>query len=530
MCSYRIGIDVGGTHTDAVLLDENYHVVTEVKHPTTEEVSTGIYEALKKVIRGSGVAVEDIHYAMLGTTHCTNAIVERKRLNKVAVIRIGAPATLAIKPMVGVPDDLRAILDQHTYIVKGGHEFDGREIVELDQAEIYKIAYEIKGKVDSVAITSVFSPVSNQHELRVAEILMEVLGDEIPLSLSSEIGSVGLIERENATILNASVVDVARTTANGFTQALKREGVDAKVFFGQNDGTLMSVEYTVKYPILTIACGPTNSLRGASYLTDQSDALVVDVGGTTTDIGVLISKFPRQSSLAVEVGGVRTNFRMPDIVSIGLGGGTIIEVLDDGEIKVGPESVGHRLPEKSLIFGGETLTTTDVAVALGIADLGDREKVSHLDQDLLQRVYAKMVEMLEEAIDKIKTSSEPVPVVLVGGGSILFPNDLKGASEVLKPNHFGVANAMGAAISQVSGQVERIFSMDELGREKTLEQAKDMAREEAIKAGADPSDLTIVDLEDVPLSYVPGNATKIRVKAAGTLLKTRKEEYTGTVK
>ncbi len=141
-----------------------------------------------------------------------------------------------------------------------------------------------------------------------------------------------------------------------------------------------------------------------------------------------------------------------------------------------------------------------------------------------------MVEMLEEAIDKMKTSLEPVPVVLVGGGSILFPNDLKGASEVLKPNHFGVANAMGAAISQVSGQVERIFSMDELGREKTLEQAKDMAREEAIKAGADPSDLTIVDLEDVPLSYVPGNVTKIRVKAAGTLLKTRKEEYTGTVK
>ncbi len=113
----------------------------------------------------------------------------------------------------------------------------------------------------------------------------------------------------------------------------------------------MSIEYTVRYPILTIACGPTNSLRGASYLTDQSDALVVDVGGTTTDIGVLVSKFPRQSSLAVEVGGVRTNFRMPDIVSIGLGGGTIIEVLDDGGIKIGPESVGHRLPEKSLIFG-----------------------------------------------------------------------------------------------------------------------------------------------------------------------------------
>ncbi|UOQ95634.1 hydantoinase/oxoprolinase family protein [Halobacillus shinanisalinarum] len=520
MGSYRIGIDVGGTHTDAMVLDEGYRVISEIKQPTTEDVSTGIYQAMKEVIASSGVPAEKINYAMLGTTHCTNAIVERKRLNRVAVIRIGAPATLAIKPLVGVPDDLKEILDQHTYIVKGGHEFDGREIVELDEEQIYKIAREIKGKVDSVAITSVFSPVSSDHETRVAKILAEILGEELPISLSSEIGSVGLLERENATILNASIVDVARTTANGFIQALQKEGVEAKVFFGQNDGTLMSVEYTVKYPILTIACGPTNSLRGAAYLTNRSDALVIDVGGTTTDIGVLVSSFPRQSSLAVEVGGVRTNFRMPDILSIGLGGGTVVHVLEDGEIKIGPESVGHKLSKEAMIFGGNTLTTTDVAVALGITHLGDPDKVAHLDQDMLQNVYSRMVEMVEEALDKMKTSGDPVPVILVGGGSILFPKDLKGASEVIRPDHFGVANAIGAAISQVSGQVERIFSIDELGRERTLELAKDMAREEAIKAGADPSELTIVDLEDVPLAYLPGNATKIRVKAAGKLMKT----------
>ena len=517
MTNYRIGIDVGGTHTDAVILDEAYNVISEVKTPTTSDVSSGIYQAMQEVVASAAVPVEQINYAMLGTTHCTNAIVERKRLNRVAIIRIGAPATLAIKPLLGVPEDLKEILGKHVYIVRGGHEFDGREIVELDEQHIYDIANEIKGKVDSVAIISVFSPVSDSHETRVAAILDEVLGEDVALSLSNEIGSVGLLERENATILNAAIVDVARSTADGFVQALEKEGIHAKVFFGQNDGTLMSIEYTVKYPILTIACGPTNSLRGASYLTNQSDAIVVDIGGTTTDVGVLISSFPRQSSLAVEIGGVRTNFRMPDITAIGLGGGTIIQLNEDGSFQIGPESVGHKLHEKSLIFGGDTLTTTDIVVALGKAELGNPAHVAHLDKDLLNKVYEKMIAMVEDTIDKMKTSADPVPVILVGGGSILFSTQFNGASEVIKPNNSGVANAIGSAISQVSGQIERVFSMNELGREQTVEAAKEMARQEAIDAGADPDKLVIVDFEEVPLAYLPGDAAKIRAKAAGVL-------------
>ncbi len=515
--NYRIGIDVGGTHTDAVILDQEYKVISETKCPTTEDVSTGIYQAMREVIAKAGIPRDQIVYAMLGTTHCTNAIVERKRLNEIAVIRIGAPATLAVKPLIGVPDDLREKIGKHVYITRGGHEFDGREIVPLDEQDLTRIAREIKGLVDSVAITSVFSPVSKEHELRAAAILREVLGEDVSLSLSHEIGSVGLLERENATILNATVVNVAKTAAEGFINALKEEGIHAKVFFGQNDGTLMSVEYAMRYPILTIACGPTNSIRGAAYLTGFANALVVDVGGTTTDIGVLINSFPRESSLAIEIGGARTNFRMPDLVSMGLGGGTIVRIKDDGTFTIGPDSVGYQLPKKGLVFGGDTLTTTDVVVALGKADLGDRSKVAHLDQALLEQIYARMVEMVEEAIDKMKTSAEPTPVILVGGGSILLPNELKGASEVICPANFGVANAIGAAIAQISGQVERVFSFDELDRDKTIQLAKQIAIDEAIAAGAAPDSIEIVDMEDVPLAYLPGNASRVRVKAAGNL-------------
>lgn len=514
--NYRIGIDVGGTHTDAVLLDAEYRVLAQTKTSTTSDVSSGIYAAMREVIAQSGVPREQITYAMLGTTHCTNAIVERKRLNNIAVIRIGAPATLAIKPLVGVPDDLRAQLGKHVYIVRGGHEFDGRELTTLDERELYRIAAELKGKVDSIAVSSVFSPVSKVHELRAGEILREVLGEEVPVSLSYEIGSVGLLERENATILNAAIVNVAKTTAYGFIDALKAEQVDARVFFGQNDGTLMSIEYAVKYPILTIGCGPTNSIRGASYLSGLANALVVDVGGTTTDIGVLINSFPRESSLAVEIGGARTNFRMPDLISIGLGGGTIVRINDDGSFTVGPDSVGYQLPQKGLAFGGDTLTTTDVVIALGKVQLGDPSLVAHLDRQLLAQVYERIVELAEEAIDKMKTSAEPVPIILVGGGSILLPDQLKGASQIIRPENFGVANAIGAAIAQISGQIDRVFSLDELDRAQTMEAAKRMAIEEAIAAGAEASTVEIVEQEDIPLSYL-GNATRIRVKAAGTL-------------
>jgi len=166
MGTYRIGIDVGGTHTDAVILDENNQVISETKSSTTVDVATGIYNAMHKVIASADVPREEIHYAMLGTTHCTNAIVERKGLNEIAVIRIGAPATLAVKPLTGVQDELREALGNYVYLVRGGHEFDRREIVSLDAAHLYQIANEIKGKVDSVAITSVFSPVSREHEER----------------------------------------------------------------------------------------------------------------------------------------------------------------------------------------------------------------------------------------------------------------------------------------------------------------------------------------------------------------------------
>ena len=378
---------------------------------------------------------------------------------------------------------------------------------------------EMKQKnVRSIAISCVFSTVRNDHELAAAKLCREVMGQDVHISVSSEIGSMGLIERENATILNAALWQVAERFTEGFAKSLRDEGItNADVYLSQNDGTLMTMEHARRYPILTIACGPTNSIRGASYLSQLKDAIVVDVGGTTTDLGVIQNGFPRESSVAVTIGGVRTNFRMPDVISIGLGGGSIVRVREDGSVTVGPDSVGYEITKKALVFGGDVMTATDIAVRLGMVELGDASRAASIPQDVAKKAMDAIRMLVEDSVDAMKVSNADVDLILVGGGSIILPEKISGAATVLKPAHFGCANAIGSAISKVSGTYEKLMSYDELPREQSLEKAKQEAITLAVEAGAVESSVEIIEMEDVPLAYYPGNTNRVKIKAAGDL-------------
>lgn len=514
---YKLGIDVGGTNTDAVLIDENLQVLAEIKRPTSGDIYEGIVSAIRTILDISQIEPGEIRQAMLGTTQCTNAIVERKHLAAVALLRIGAPATLGVPPMVDWEEDIKKTVVASA-IVGGGFEYDGKQLWELDETAIRAFFESVKGKAESVAISSVFSTIRNDHELRAAEICKEVLGEDIHISISSEIGSMGLIERENATILNAALFHVAESFTEGFAKSLEEMGVtNAEIYLSQNDGTLMTMEYARRYPILTIACGPTNSIRGASYLSKLNNALVVDVGGTTTDLGMIQNGFPRESSIAVTIGGVRTNFRMPDVVTIGLGGGSIVRQKEDGTITVGPDSVGYEITKKALIFGGDVMTATDIAVRLGMFELGDMDKVSYISMEFAAQAMAVIKTMTEEAIDAMKISSADIDVILVGGGSIIIPENLSGAASVQKPMFFGTANAIGSAISKVSGTYEKLIDYNQISRETALENAKNEAIDMAVKAGAVRETVEIIDMEDVPLAYYAGNTNRVKIKAAGDL-------------
>lgn len=510
----RIGIDVGGTNTDAVVMDGTT-VIAGVKAATTGDVMTGVVNALKAVLEASKMEASAIDVVMIGTTHFTNAVVQRRDLAKTAAVRLGLPATASLPPMVDWPEDLKIAIGGIGYLAHGGNEFDGRVISPIDEAELLDIAEDIKSKgINTIAITSVFSPVTNDFEKQAGEIFAKALPG-VHITLSSDIGRIGLLERENAAIMNACLRDLSKHVIEAFRKAITETGIRGRFYLTQNDGTLMDAEFAEKFPVLTFASGPTNSMRGAAFLSGVADAIVVDIGGTTSDVGSLHKGFPRQATVAVEVGGVRTNFRMPDVFSIGLGGGS--HVVETGDaIKVGPTSVGYRIVTEALIFGGKTLTTSDVVVASGRYELGDKSKVAHLTPDFIARTQAKIMSMLEDCVERSRLSPDPLPVIVVGGGSILVDGPI-GGLEVIKPNHFAVANAVGAAIAQVSGEVDRVYALAEIGRDQALADAKERATEAAVAAGALRSSIEIVDVEDVPLAYLPGNATRVRVKAVGEL-------------
>ncbi len=164
-------------------------------------------------------------------------------------------------------------------------------------------------------------------------------------------------------------------------------------------------------------------------------------------------------------GGVRTNFRMPDILAIGLGGGSLVT---NGGQTIGPRSVGHNLVTEGLIFGGSTLTTTDIIVAAGKARVGDQSRVADLDEATVATSLETIMDMLNVGIEQMKPSSKPLPVVLVGGGALLVTEKPDAALELHRPEHSGVANAIGAAIAQIGGEAEQLVSYAETPRQEAI--------------------------------------------------------------
>ena len=455
----HIGVDVGGTNTDAVLMD-GVKLVAAVKVPTSPDVTFGIVQSLEELLKHLPHTGK-VDAVMVGTTHFTNALLEQRGLAPTAAIRLSLPATQLLPPLVDWPESLRNAIGGQTHMVRGGHEFDGREISSLDRDELRNTVREMRNQgIRAVAVSGVFSPVNTAHENEAAEII-QAEAPEMRICISHENGRMGLLERENAAVLNACLGEIAARTIQGIGHALRSLGITAPLYMSQNDGTLMDSEFAGRFPVLTISSGPTNSMRGAAYLSGVTDGVVVDVGGTSTDVGALVKGFPREAAVAVRLAGVRTNFRMPDMVSIPLGGGTVVE---RDPLRIGPESVGYRLSEQALVFGGNTLTASDVAVADGRATIGDPEMVGSLAGLFVSGVMSEIQKRAEVAIDRVKLSQGDVPVILVGGGSILLGDSLAGASSVLRPEHAGVANAIGAAIAQVGGQVERVYSLESMGR------------------------------------------------------------------
>ncbi|KAG5974345.1 hypothetical protein E4U55_008229, partial [Claviceps digitariae] len=580
MSFYRVGVDVGGTNTDAAILDvraahqPTRGVLASHKALTTPDITSGIEAAIVAVLQASKVDHSRILSVAIGTTHFINALIEAdaRRLDRVAVVRLCGPFTRQMPPFSGFPAGIHSVLDGGAYYLDGGLEMDGRPIAPLNEPQIRQAARAIVASgVRVVALVGVFSPLD--HDDRYEEKCKAILQDEAPelaVVCSKHIGPTGFLERENATILNAAILRTGHSVKDGFQRAMERLHLTCPLYLCQNDGTLIDADTAADFPIKTFASGPSNSMSGAAFLagldkkyskttalgaetTDEAagnhgfdrasldmppvqggeaeeeekeekkekketvepQILVVDIGGTTTDVCALLpSGFPRQAPGFVEVAGVRTAFSIPEVVSIGLGGGSKVEWAPYA-VSVGPSSVGHQFLAQSRIFGGPTLTATDIVVAEGSVELGDASLVENISPQTRQTARKEINRLLETVIDQMKVSTAPVHVLLVGGGSILAAGDIKGVDKCIQPPHQGAANAVGAAIGKICGEIDTVEILGRKDEKAVIAAACERAIEQAIAKGAEPDDVQIVEVNKMPLQYMSQVTIRIQVRAVG---------------
>ena len=507
----RVGVDVGGTNTDAVVM-EGEKFLGGAKSPTTSDILTGVENAIKSALREANTTSDNVDVLIIGTTHFVNALIQRTKLAPTGLIRMCLPSGSSILPFTDWPKSLINGMKGSYKLIKGGYEMTGNEISQLDHDELISAAKELSDKgCNQIAISSVFATVRDDMEKEALEVLTKAI-PSLSITLSKSIGGMGLLERENAAIINASLKPLAEEVVDSFKLLQKSLNLSCPMFFTRNDGTLIEAKEVIELPVLTFACGPTNSMRGAAFLSGLQDALVVDIGGTTTDVGEVKDGFPRLAGTSVMVADVRTNFAMPDVVSIGLGGGSVVGLNEP--LTIGPVSVGHELLQKAKVFGGDTLTATDLAVASGRCQIGNNAPPSISSLEKLIEILDKMV---SEQVARARTSGKVIPVIAVGGGSVMMPSKVDGL-EVVIPKNNDLANAVGAAIAQVSGQVSRIVLLnDEVNRDSAIEEVTAEATSLAVKRHADPKSISVLTISDMPLSYLPGNNLLINVTVVGDL-------------
>ncbi|WVF71087.1 hypothetical protein IAT40_005884 [Kwoniella sp. CBS 6097] len=515
----RIGVDVGGTNTDAVILDLTPRcpqpVLASYKTPTTSDVTSGIQNAIVQTLIKAKVDKNTIQAVSIGTTSFVNSLIERdaSKLEKVAVIRLSGPFGKLAPPFVSFPNELRPLLEGPCFFAEGGLQVDGSEISSVDPLQIRSICAEIKRQnIQTVAVSGCYSPIDRvilQEELVRSIVEAELPG--IKVCISKEVAHIGLLQRENATILNAALLKFVQTTISSFTQSAKALDLSCPLFLTSNDGTLLSCEEAARFPIKTFSSGPTNSMRGANFLANlgnhdrpKETALVMDIGGTTTEIGVLLpSGFPCQASAHHELCGVPLNFSMPHVHSVGLGGGSRVRKVKDqnGRITIGPDSVGYKIQELSLVFGGDVFTTTDAVVAADqCTSIGNIAFVKGLPEVDVHATQRKIKQMLEAAVDGMKTSAEDVPVYLVGGGAILAPETLKGVSKIHRFPFYEAANAVGAACAQIAGTIDTFEDTSKLSVKAVQKIVEQSAIDKAVAAGADPDSTVVVESEAIPIA------------------------------
>ena len=317
MAEYGLGFDTGGTYTDAVIMDlvKNEVVCCAKSLTTREDLSLGIAGSLQSFDKD---LFKDVKMVSLSSTLATNSIVEGKGC------RVGLIAT-------GREFDHSIPVDEYVCI-KGGHNLSGKEKDALDEQSARDFMRSVKGKIDGLAITSYLSVRNPSHENRLAEIAKEEL--DVPIVCGHQLSSsLGFNERTVTCVMNARLIPIIKDLMTSVKKVMEDVGINAPLMIVKGDGSIMGESVALERPIETILSGPAASLIGAKTLTGAMDAIVMDMGGTTTDIGILRNGTPRLEKEGAVIGGRRTRVLAAEIATSGIGGDSRI-LVNGGELSL----------------------------------------------------------------------------------------------------------------------------------------------------------------------------------------------------
>ena len=450
-----IGLDVGGTHTDVVLLGQE-GLLRQVKVPTNpSDLFTTVLKGLEKITEGVDLA--KINRAVLSTTLATNRIVQNQIPDVGMIVSAGPgmdPALFSTGP--------------HYYTIGGGIDHRGREIAQIDKTQVECAADALeKAGIKYIGVVSKFSTRNPEHELDIADQIGSrfekvFMGHQIS-------GNLNFPRRIATTFLNAAMYPIHKEFFEAVVKSLSEKGLSVPIRILKPDGGNMRFEASIDHPAQTILSGPAASVMGSvAFAPRNEECLVLDIGGTTTDMAVLVNGVPLLDPMGISIGDHKTLIRSLDTVSIGVGGDSAVRVAD-GRLCIGPDRVGV-----AMAYGGPMPTPTDAMMLLGIGEGGDIEKARDglqpiaddlgIDvQEAAQRIFDQacqsILDAAQQMVDRINAKPvytvhelwegnrlQPRYILVLGGPAPWFAKGLERLSEyrVNVVPRWNVANAIGA--------------------------------------------------------------------------------------
>lgn len=494
-----VAIDMGGTHIDGVLLREN-ELIKAVKHQVRKDDLFGsIWQCLKELLEM--VEKDKISRIHLSTTVSTNAIVEDK-ISKVGLVLQTGP---------GLKWDYQN-LSSKAHLISGSTDHRGVVVKEVDYKELDKIAEHLRNEgAESLAIVTKFSTRNPNTEKKIKDYFRDDF-TEVTLGHSLS-GRLNFPRRVQTSWLNAAVAKTFRDFASNMQEALKREKITAPVYILKADGGTVDINTALSKPVETILSGPAASFMGISALfpEEKNDAVLLDIGGTTTDIFFLVDGIPLFEPMGIEIDGHKTLVRAVYSVSVGLGGDSQL-IIENKQIKIGPRRLGS-----ALAFGGSELTPTDALVFLGQMEGQYPERVSEklsvfadklgLDsQECANRIVKQFCQTIMQTVEELLQDINSKPVYTIEEllhGKIVNPQSIKvigGPAQALAPylekasskrvqfpENYEIANALGAALAKPTREISLyantdrgILSIPELDIYQKIDDSFDLAQAEEL--------------------------------------------------